>query len=38
VYKPHKQTEPEPYEGTGQEAIDQLMDGAGRRSGRYAYA
>ena len=38
VYKPHQQTEPEPYEGTGQEAIDQLMDGAGRRSGRYAYA
>jgi len=38
VYKPHQQTEPEPYEGTGQEAIDQLMDGAGRRNGRYAYA
>ena len=38
VYKPLAPTEPEPYEGTGQEAIDQLMDGAGRRSGRYAYA
>jgi len=38
VYKPLAPTEPEPYEGTGQEAIDQLMEGAGRRSGRYAYA
>jgi hypothetical protein len=38
VYKPHQVKEPEPYEGTGQEVIDQLENGSGRRSGRYAYA
>ena len=38
VYKPHQVKEPEPYEGTGQEVIDILENGSGRRSGRYAYA
>jgi len=38
VYKPHRVTEPEPYEGTGQEMIDQLATQTGRRNGRYAYA
>ena len=38
VYKPHRVTEPEPYEGTGQEVIDQLETQTGRRNGRYANA
>jgi len=38
IYAPHRVTEPEPYEGTGQEMIDQLATQTGRRNGRYAYA
>ena len=38
IYAPHRVTEPEPYEGTGQEMIDELATQTGRRSGRYANA
>ena len=38
VYRPHKQAEEMPYEGTGQEALDMLDMGYGRRNGRYATA
>jgi hypothetical protein len=38
IYAPHRVTEPEPYEGTGQEMIDHLATQTGRRNGRYAYA
>ena len=38
VYKPHRVTEPESYEGTGQQMIDEMLTTVGKRQGRYAAA